>query len=121
MSKSDVERLQDAAHWVQTAVKKETSIQKQLIGLAILILALRLLTKNYAFVKQSLVFGTLVVWAEMINSCIERLCDMVQPEKDERIRKIKDIAAWVTFLFWVVFLVITLIDLLLHFYPTFKF
>ena len=121
MSKNDVERLQDAAEWVKTAIKKETSIQKQLIWLAILIVVLWFLTKNYAFVKQSLILWTLVVWAEMINSCIERLCDMVQPDKDERIRKIKDIAAGVTFLFGTIFLFITLIDVIIHFYPQFKF
>lgn len=35
----------------------------------------------------------LVLAAEAVNSAIERLSDVVQPEKDERIRDIKDISA----------------------------
>ena len=35
----------------------------------------------------------LVLAAEAVNSAIERLSDAVQPDKDERIRDIKDISA----------------------------
>ena len=35
----------------------------------------------------------LVLAAEAINSAIERLSDVVQPEKDDRIRDVKDISA----------------------------
>ncbi|MBR4134401.1 MAG: diacylglycerol kinase family protein [Bacteroidales bacterium] len=35
----------------------------------------------------------LVLAAEAVNSAIERLSDVVQPEKDERIRDVKDISA----------------------------
>lgn len=35
-----------------------------------------------------------LVWvAEMINEALETLCDKLHPEKDEAIRKVKDIAA----------------------------
>ncbi len=37
--------------------------------------------------------SAIVLCAEALNSAIERLCDVVQPELDERIRDIKDIAA----------------------------
>ena len=40
----------------------------------------------------------LVLAAEAINSAIERLSDVVQPEKDERIRDIKDISAGAVFI-----------------------
>ena len=35
----------------------------------------------------------LVISAEAINSAIERLADVVQPNRDERIRDVKDISA----------------------------
>lgn len=35
----------------------------------------------------------LVIGAEAFNSAIERLSDMVQPERDERIKTIKDLSA----------------------------
>jgi diacylglycerol kinase (ATP) len=35
-----------------------------------------------------------LVWsAELVNTAIEGLCDLVQPERDERVRRIKDAAA----------------------------
>ncbi|MBR2810138.1 MAG: diacylglycerol kinase family protein [Solobacterium sp.] len=39
-----------------------------------------------------LCFG-LVISLEMINTCIERVCDLITEEYDERIRLIKDLAA----------------------------
>jgi len=36
---------------------------------------------------------SLVFVAETINTAVEKLADMVQPEMDERIRKIKDLTA----------------------------
>lgn len=35
----------------------------------------------------------LVITAEIFNTCIERLCDFVQPEYDLKIKKIKDMSA----------------------------
>ena len=40
-----------------------------------------------------LVSTGVVISAELFNSAIEALCDFVQPNKDERIRVVKDIAA----------------------------
>ena len=37
-------------------------------------------------------FG-LVIGAEMLNTAVEKLADMVQPQKDDRIRFVKDVAA----------------------------
>ena len=34
-----------------------------------------------------------VVTAEMLNTCVEKICDMYTEKKDERVRVIKDIAA----------------------------
>lgn len=34
-----------------------------------------------------------VIAAEIFNTCIERLCDVVLPRQDERIKKIKDMAS----------------------------
>ena len=44
------------------------------------------------FVLVWVVSGSVIV-SEMFNTCIERLCDVVQPEHDERIRYIKDLSA----------------------------
>ncbi len=36
---------------------------------------------------------TLVLCTEIINSALERVCDLVQPLPDDRVKKIKDLAA----------------------------
>lgn len=41
----------------------------------------------------SLVLFAIVIAMELINTAIEKFCDLVQPEKDDRIRVIKDISA----------------------------
>ena len=40
-----------------------------------------------------LVLGTTLTIVEMINYAIERLCDVVQPKRDGRIKDIKDICS----------------------------
>jgi diacylglycerol kinase len=40
--------------------------------------------------------GTLLLAVETINTAIEMLCDVVQPEQDPRIGKIKDVSAGAT-------------------------
>ena len=35
----------------------------------------------------------LVIASEMINTALEKLCDLTQPEQDERVRVIKDVSA----------------------------
>jgi len=40
-----------------------------------------------------LILFAIVISMELINSAIESLCDLVQPEKDTQIGKIKDISA----------------------------
>jgi len=40
-----------------------------------------------------LILFAIVISMEMINTAIERLCDLIQPEEDTQIGKIKDISA----------------------------
>lgn len=35
----------------------------------------------------------MVIAAEMFNTCIERICDFIQPEQDARIKFIKDVSS----------------------------
>ena len=40
--------------------------------------------------------GTLLLAVETVNTAIEMMCDLVQPHRDPRIGKIKDVAAGAT-------------------------
>ena len=41
---------------------------------------------------QTTIIG-LVIFSELVNTAIEKIMDMVQPEYDERVRDIKDLAS----------------------------
>ena len=74
-------------------MKTEDMVRKQAIAVGALCILLFLIFGEWRIVKQTLFLGALPIAVEMINSSVERLCDIVQPEKDERIRKIKDMLA----------------------------
>jgi len=40
-----------------------------------------------------LILGTCLVISEMVNTAIEKLCDLVEPNYNEKVRAIKDICA----------------------------
>lgn len=48
---------------------------------------------NWLHIWIILTLGATLTIAEMLNYAIERLCDMVKPKKDSRIKDIKDICS----------------------------
>lgn len=72
---------------------KDKSIQIQCILGAITFLIGYLFHLNYGQWIRVLLCIALVLAAEIFNTCIERLCDFVQPEYDLKIKKIKDMSA----------------------------
>jgi diacylglycerol kinase len=62
------------------------------IGLVLFVLNSILKLKKMEVIAVLLSIG-LVIMAESFNSAIEKLSDVVQPNRDDRIRKIKDISA----------------------------
>lgn len=51
---------------------------------------------------------------EIFNGCIERICDLVHPEKDVRIKDIKDLAAGATLFISLVSLAAWFVVIFLH-------
>ena len=72
---------------------KDRSIQIQYV-LAILacIVAWMIGCNYYEWIAVLLCIG-LVIVAEILNTCIEKLCDLYSTEKNEKIKYIKDLAA----------------------------
>ena len=71
-------------------IERNLSIQ---LGLGVISIILSLLLQSYLMAFLNFIMAIIVMSAEMFNTVIERLCDIIQPEKDERIRVIKDVAA----------------------------
>jgi diacylglycerol kinase (ATP) len=77
-------------------VAAEKAFQRELLLLAGALLALVLLPSFYT--AGMLAVAVLVLAFEAFNTAIERLCDMVQPEFDLRVKAIKDLAAAAIFI-----------------------
>ena len=53
-----------------------------------------------------LLVAAIVLTLEAVNSCLERICDMISPEYDQRIKAIKDIAAGAVFIATIIAVII---------------
>ncbi len=74
-------------------LRNERNFQLEILALLInlfLIVLLKLSTTDAALI---LIVCAMVLSLEIVNTCIEKLCDMLQPEYDLRIKIIKDVAA----------------------------
>lgn len=64
------------------------------LSMTVLVILAGVLFRISTYEWIAIVFAIgLVISAEAINSAIERLADVVQPNRDERIRDVKDICA----------------------------
>ena len=77
------------------ALLLDFSVQIQLlffILVSVLAFLVKMNLQDYAII---VLVSMIVIVCEMINTCIEKLCDRVQPSYDEQIKKIKDMSAGV--------------------------
>lgn len=86
-------RLGFALRGLAVAWKNESSIRIQAVFLVLGLVALLILMPSPSWWALFALAAALVIGAELINSAIEALCDLVEPEKSDAIRDIKDIAA----------------------------
>lgn len=83
----------NAINGVIWMLKSERNFQLEIFGLIInlfLIIFLKLSAFDAAII---LIVSFAVLSLEILNTCVEKICDIIQPEYDERIKIIKDIAA----------------------------
>jgi len=90
-------KIRTALAGVSHAVFRDFSVRYKLaISVAFLVIAGVFETLfHFLFVLE--VTGVMLV-AEIFNTAVERLCDYVQPNYDDRIKHIKDMAAGATFI-----------------------
>ena len=72
---------------------KDRSIQIQYILAILACIAAWMIGCNYYEWLAVLLCIGLVIVAEILNTCIEKLCDLYSTEKNEKIKYIKDFAA----------------------------
>ena len=72
---------------------KDRSIQIQYVLAILACIAAWMIGCNYYEWLAVLLCIGLVIVAEILNTCIEKLCDLYSTEKNEKIKYIKDLAA----------------------------
>ena len=91
--KGRIKSLKFAIRGVWLLITTEHSIMVQLaVAIAVTFVGWWLDISKTEWLFQILAIG-LVLVAESLNTCIEKLCDFVHPEHDKNIGFIKDIAA----------------------------
>lgn len=72
--------------------EEPNSLIHLLSALAVIILGFFFKISTYEWIAVALCIG-FVLAMETVNTSIENICDLISTERDERIKKIKDIAA----------------------------
>jgi diacylglycerol kinase (ATP) len=87
------------------AFKTEPNLSIQFtIGLVFAIFDL--VTNQWILSVANLIFMSLVMSLEIINTVVENICDIIQPEYDKRIKLIKDLSAGAVLVASLVWLII---------------
>lgn len=87
-----IRKFQDAFRGIITGAGDSGIRTQYLLGAAAIIAGIILKLDHTEWAVVFVCIGA-VIAAEMFNTCIERLCDVYTEEYDERIGKIKDMAA----------------------------
>ncbi len=96
--------------WV--LLKFETSFKFQLLFLIILCIIILFLNINYEDKIKLVLSSMLPIYAEIINSAIERCVDLVTKEYNEIAKQAKDIGAFLVFISFLIATILWIIILL---------
>lgn len=105
-----IRKIQTVFSGLRYAVLYDWSVTYKLI-LSVVVLAIAFALRAWVDFLLILVVTAFVVFAEIINSAIEALCDFVEARHNEKIKVIKDIAAaavGIAIFTWLVVMVVEL-------------
>lgn len=83
---------------VISMLKSERNFQIEIIALIVNLFLIVYLQVTELEASLILVVSFAVLSLEVLNTCVEKICDIIQPKYDLRIKTIKDIAAGSVFL-----------------------
>jgi len=111
-NKALLSRMSYALAGLRYAFQQEKSLRFHAMATGLVILLLLLLQPAIYWWAIVVITVALVVAVEMLNTAIEGICDFVQPEHDEKIKHIKDVAAGAVLITSVAALIIALLLLI---------
>jgi len=96
-----IKSFQYAGRGLRLIWQKEQNFRLQIFaGIIVLFLAFYFNINFFEFIIILFLIG-IVILGELINTVIERVCDVIEPEKNSRIRDIKDMSAAMVLLIFV--------------------
>jgi len=96
---------------LQYAFTKDKNLFTQTFIIIALLITLEIYLENWELIKQTILFGSLVIILELINTTIELICDFIHPEWNIQIKRIKDIGSSIVAIAILTTLTITAIDI----------
>jgi len=96
---------------LQYAFSKDRNLFIQTFVIIVLLIILEIYLENWELIKQTILFGTLVIILELINTAIELICDFIHPEWNIQIKRIKDIGSSIVAIAILTTLTLTAIDI----------
>ncbi len=80
------------------ALTEESAFQQEVCLFAVLLVVLYFLPVSLVFKGVLLSANTLVLIVELLNTALETMADMISPDYDRRIKKVKDMGSAAVFL-----------------------
>lgn len=108
-----MKKFQNAFRGIVDGTKHLSILIQFILGLLALVAGCFLKISSMEWIVVILCIG-FVITSEMLNTCIEQICDVITLEKREDIRKIKDIAAGAVLMASIASLVVAMIILFRH-------
>ncbi len=96
---------------LQYAFSKDRNLFIQTFIIIALLIILEIYLESWDLIKQTILFGSLVIILELINTTIELICDFIHPEWNIQIKRIKDIGSSIVAIAILTTLTITAIDI----------
>ncbi|MEX0598807.1 MAG: diacylglycerol kinase [Candidatus Paceibacterota bacterium] len=106
--------FQKSKLWIeglQYAFSKDRNLFIQTFVIIVLLITLEIYLESWVLIKQTILFGSLVIILELINTTIELICDFIHPEWNIQIKRIKDIGSSIVAIAILTTLTITAIDI----------
>lgn len=106
-----IKKLSHGLHGIKSALKTEPTLSMQLIIGSLVATLIAIFIGEWWLVKQTIFLTIAVMIAELINTSFEYLCDLVEPNKNRKVKKIKDVMAGVVLIMAIGSIIITIVDI----------
>ncbi len=92
------------------ALRSEQSIALQICVIVVSLVGIELFISEWWLIKQTLLLGGGVLALEVVNTALEELCDLVEPNQNIVIKRVKDLASGAVGVFASVSILVTILD-----------